>query len=354
MLTMKKRHKIGLAPGTMVHIGKQEKLPTRVHSFLWNHEECREEAGLPNEETLSELAKRDGILWVNVDGLHEVEKIASIGTRFSLHPLELEDIVNTEQRPKIEDFDDHISVMLKMLSYNTEENRVESEHITLVLADKTVLSFQEERSGDIFGPLRDRLRSNRGNIRSQTPDYFLYSLMDSIVDNYFVCLEKIGERIDEIEDRLFKVQSYDMINEIHDLKRELLYLRKLIWPVRDIIREILRLKSELISESTEAYFRDLLDHAIQMIDNLELFREMLNGLASLHMSSLSMRLNEIMRVLTIISTIFIPLTFIAGVYGMNFRFMPEIAWEYGYPVIWGLMLAVALGMMVWFKHRRWF
>ncbi len=354
MLAMKKRHKTGLAPGTMVHIGKYEKLPVRVHSFLWNREQCREEAGVPDEHTLDGLAERGGILWVNVDGLHDVERIGAIGARFSLHPLELEDIVNTEQRPKIEDFDDHISVMLKMLSYNTQANKVDSEHVTLVLGNNTVLSFQEERPGDVFGPLRDRLRSNRGNIRCQTPDYFLYSLMDAIVDNYFVCLERIGERIDEIEDRFFKNESRDMMGEIHDLKRELLYLRKSVWPLRDIIREILRLKSELVSESTEAYFRDLLDHAIQIIDNLELFREMLNGLANLHMSSLSMRLNEIMRVLTIISTIFIPLTFIAGVYGMNFKFMPEIGWEYGYWAIWAVMLTVALGMLAWFKHRKWF
>ena len=292
------------------------------------------------------------VTWINIDGVDRVDVIEKLGKHFNLHPLALEDIVNTGQRPKMEDFLDYILLVLKMLYHDEKEGEFKAEQISLILGPNWVISFQEN-AGDVFDPIRERIRSDKGRIRKMGADYLVYALMDAIVDNYFIILEKIGENIEEIEDNLVTNPAPETLQALHNLKRQMIFLRKSVWPLREVISRLERWESQLVNKSTDIYLRDLYDHTIQVIDAIETFRDMLSGMLDIYLSSVSNRMNEVMKVLTIIATIFIPLTFVAGLYGMNFKFMPELEWPWGYPFVLLVMFAIGILMVIYFRKKKW-
>jgi len=308
-------------------------------------------------ETLDEcivFRESPSVTWINVDATHRVEIVQKLGDCFGIHPLIQEDILNTEQRPKLEDFGDYLYVVLKMLSVNGNGDGMLAEQVSLILGANFVISFQEEgKEGDLFEVVRERLRSGKGKLRKMGADYLLYALLDAIVDGYFVILERLGERIEVLEEELLANPTQLTLQNIHTLKREMIFLRKSVWPLREVISGLQRGESQLISETTGPYLRDVYDHTIQVIDAVESFRDMLAGMLDIYLSSISNRLNEVMKVLTIIATIFIPLTFIVGVYGMNFKSMPELEWRWGYPAVWLVMFVMAGLMLVFFRRKRW-
>ncbi|MDW7771381.1 MAG: magnesium/cobalt transporter CorA [Desulfobulbaceae bacterium] len=344
--------KTGLPPGTPVFVGERKQDETRIEilHYAEDHLEEIHDAGLDDCRRLKDGA---GITWINVNGIHDVGLIESLGKLFGLHPLTMEDIVNTTQRPKAESYETYIFLVFKMITYNDAQNDVEIENISLILGKGYVISFQE-REGDVFEVVRQRVRSARGLLRSAGSDYLAYALMDRVVDAYFVALEKIGEYIEGIDAEIILAPDTGHMHEVHRLKREILFLRKSVWPMREEIAALEKFESLLINTSTRVYLRDLYDHTIQIIELVETFRDILGGMHDTFLSSVSNRMNEVMKVLTIIATIFIPLTFIAGVYGMNFENMPELKWSWGYYLIWGIMIAIGVGMFVYFKRRRWF
>ena len=347
----KRSKKAGLPPGTLVHIGerKTEKIKITIMDYDETQFQVRE------TETLEEcypFKDRPTIIWINIDGIHEIETLEKLGDCFGLHPLTLEDILNTDQRPKIEDYGEYIFIVLKMLYPDDDTGEILAEQVSLVLGQNFVISFQE-REGDIFNSVRERIRSGKGRIRKMGADYLVYSLLDSIVDNYFIILEKLGERIEFLEEKLIINPVPETINLIHKLKREMIFLRRSVWPLREVIGSIERGESSLIKSSTNIYLRDVYDHTIQVIDTIETFRDILSGMLDIYLSSVSNRLNAVMKVLTIIATIFMPLTFIAGIYGMNFKYMPELEWRLGYPVILLTMVSIGVLMLVSFRKKKW-
>jgi magnesium transporter len=292
------------------------------------------------------------VTWINVDSLHQVEILEKLGECYGLHPLVLEDILNTDQRPKMEDYGEYIYIVLKDLDYPDKINQIESEQISLILGPNFVFSFQE-REGDTFNPIRERIRNNKGRIRKLGADYLAYNLLDSTVDNYFIILEKLGEKIELLEEKLVTHPTSEMLQGIHHLKREMILLRKVVWPLREVISGLIRAESSLVQESTKVYLRDIYDHTIQTIDTIETYRDMVSSMLDIYLSSVSNRLNSVMKVLTIIATIFMPLTFIAGIYGMNFKYMPELEWRWGYPVIWFVFVLIGISMLIYFKKKKW-
>jgi len=303
-------------------------------------------------EEVSSFRNKPSVTWLNIDGVHQIEILEQIGKHFGLHPLVLEDIASTGQRPKMEDFDDYIFVILRMLRFDDKENETKTEQISLLLEPDFVISFQE-KEGDVFDSIRERIRNNKGRIRKMGADYLAYALIDAVVDNYFMILEKLGETIEEIEEKLVTNPTSETLHTLHDLKREMVFLRKSVWPLREVINRLERSESPLINKSTYIYLRDVYDHTIQVIDAVETFRDMLSGMLDIYLSSVSNRMNEVMKVLTIIATIFIPLTFIAGIYGMNFRYMPELEQAWSYPTILILMLIMAIVMLIYFRRKKW-
>ena len=291
--------------------------------------------------------------WINIDGIHQVDLIQKLGDCFRFHPLMLEDILNSDQRPKVEDFGDYLYIVLKMLHFDDASRSVVTEQVSIILGRNYVISFQEGKQGDVFDPIRERLRNNKGLLRKMGTDYLVYSLMDAVVDNYFVVLEKLGDKIELLEDDLALRPSPAAVNSLHKLKLEMILLRKSVWPLRDVITLMERHTSLLITDSTTVYFRDVYDHTIQVIDAVETFRDMLSGMLDIYLSSASNRLNEVMKVLTIIATVFMPLTFIVGLYGMNFRYMPELEWHLGYPMVLVVMIVIVVFMLIYFRRKRW-
>jgi len=344
--------KIGLSPGTLVHIGKKKIEKVRIRIIDYDEARLQEKEAKTIEECFP-FKDLPTVTWVNIDGLHDIEVMEKIGKHFGLHPLVLEDILNTDQRPKIEDFDDYIFVVLKMLYFDEDQEEVRAEQISIILGSNFVLSFQE-RVGDIFNPLRERIRNAKGRVRKMGPDYLAYALMDAIVDNYFTVLEKLGEKIEGMEEELVTNPTPETLQTIHNLKREMILLRKSVWPLREVVSRLERGESKLIKDSTGIYLRDVYDHTIQVIDTIETFRDMLSGMLDIYLSSISNRMNQVMKVLTIIATIFIPLTFVAGIYGMNFEYMPELKWHWFYPwAFWLVMIGVAGVMLVYFRRKKW-
>jgi magnesium transporter len=292
------------------------------------------------------------VTWINVNGIHRVDVIEKIGKHFNIHPLVLEDILNTGQRPKMEDFGEYIYIVLKMLHYNDETNEIASEQMSLILGPNFVISFQE-KEGDVFNPIRERIRNDKGRIRKMGSDYLAYALADAVVDNYFIILEKFGEKTEFLEEELVTNPTPETLQGIHNLKREMIFLRKSVWPLREVISGLERGESALIKKTTAIYLRDVYDHTIQVIDTVETLRDMISGMLDIYLSSISNKMNEVMKVLTIIATIFIPLTFIAGVYGMNFANMPELGWHWGYFVVLVVMLAIGVSMLIHFRRKKW-
>ncbi|PLX80008.1 MAG: magnesium and cobalt transport protein CorA [Desulfuromonas sp.] len=343
---------VGLPPGTLVHVGGRKMEQPVLSFFDYDpvHLDIQENVSF---ESCLQLKESSTVSWINLDGIHDIPLIEKFGSEFGIHPLALEDILNTEHRPKIEDFEDFSLIILKMLQFNETSGEIETEQVSLLLSKRYVLSFQE-RPGDVFDGLRDRLQRSNGRIRQRGTDYLAYALLDSIVDSYFHILEKVGDRLALLEEQVSVRPDQECMQQIHRYKSELIKLRKSIWPLRDVISELQRGESGLIAESTSLYLRDLYDHTIQVLDTVEIFRDTVSGLLDLYLSSISQRMNEVMQVLTIMATIFIPLTFIAGIYGMNFEYMPELKWRWGYPAVWGLMGGCLLGMLIYFKRKKWF
>lgn len=326
-------------------------MSTRITSIEFDQKHVREEE-IREIEELFASKDQTKILWVNIDGLQKTDVIEKVGRQFAIHPLVLEDIANTGQRPKIEDYGSYVFAVLKMLQYKEDEKETYVEQISLILGTNWVLSFQE-KEGDVFDPIRERLRLDKGRIRKMGADYLVYALMDAVVDNYFTVLEKIGEDIEEIEEEIVANPAPETLQALHHLKRQMLILRKSVWPLREVIGRLERWELKLVKESTDIFLRDVYDHTIQVIDSVETFRDVLSGMLDVYMSSVSNRMNEVMKVLTIIATIFIPLTLVAGVYGMNFRYMPELDWTWGYPFVLLIMGLVGLMMIFYFRRRKW-
>ena len=341
----------GLIPGTLVHIGEKRTEETRISVIDYDETQLEEKEVKTCEECFP-FKDRPTVTWINVDGIHDMAVVEKLGNHFGLHPLLLEDIVNTEQRPKLEDFGSHIFVVLKMLSFNKESNELEAEQVSLVFGSNFVLSFQE-RVGDILDPVRERIRKAKGRVRKSGADYLAYALIDSIVDGYFAILEQLGERIEDTEQELSAHPTVETLQSVRAFKKEMIYLRKSIWPLREAVNSLERGESPLVHESTGIYLRDVYDHTIQIIDTVETYRDMLSGMLDIYLSSMSNRMNEVMKVLTIFASIFIPLTFVAGIYGMNFKFMPELEWPLGYFAALGFMAAVAASLVVYFRRKRW-
>ena len=351
-LIRRSQQKIGLAPGTAVYLGEPSDEPLRITLFDYDEDRVTERV-LDDLREAFPFRGSPSVSWINVDGLHDVASIEAIAGHFGLHPLVVEDVVHTGQRPKAEDYEDTLFIVLRMLSYNEQEDWVDDEQVSLVLGPGWVLSFQQ-RAGDVFEGVRERIRSNRGRIRRAKADYLAYSLIDAVVDQYFVVLERIGERVEVLGEEVSERASPKKLEEIRRLKRELLFLRKSIWPLREVLSGVQRGESPLFDEHTLIYLRDVYDHTIQVIDTVETYRDMMAGLLDVYLTSVSNRMNEVMKVLTVIATIFIPLTFVAGIYGMNFVHMPELSWKFGYFGALGVMGVIALGMLAYFKRKGWF
>jgi len=348
--------KVGLAPGTLVHIGEQKVEQVKLMLVEYGKETDASEREISIPRDCFPFKEKPTISWLNVDGIHQAQVIEEIGTNLDIHPLVMEDILNTSQRPKIEDFDEYIYIVLKMLYWNEEHSEVESEQVSLILGDTYVITFQEgDKAGkDVFDTVRARIRGGKSRIVKRHADYLIYSLFDAIVDNYFVILEHLGEQIADLEEELVTDPTIDTLQFIHNLKRELLFLRKYVWPLREVVSRFEKDETDLIEESTSIYLRDVYDHTIQVIDTIETFREMISGMLDIYLSSISNKMNEVMKVLTIIATVFIPLTFIAGIYGMNFVYMPELQWRFGYFIVLFIMALIFIGMIIYFRRRRWF
>ncbi len=342
---------VGLPPGTLVHIG--EKKAEEVKITIIDYDQANfEEREVENVEECLPFKDKPTVTWINVDGLHEVEVVEKMGNAFGIHPLVLEDILHTGQRPKMEDFGDYLFIVLKMLYHDKEVDEIIGEQVSLILGPSYVISFQE-RQGDVFDQIRERIRNGKGRIRKVGADYLAYTLVDGIVDHYFVILEEFGEKIESLEDELVTNPSSETLQTIHTLKRDLIFYRRSVWPLREVINRVERGESQLMTETTGIYLRDVYDHTIQVIETIETYRDMVAGMLDIYLSSLSNRMNQVVKVLTIIATIFIPLTFIAGIYGMNFKFMPELEWYWGYPAALLVMLLVVGVMLVYFKRKRW-
>lgn len=350
-LVKKKSKKIGLPPGSIVHIGNKRAEKTKISIVDYNEEQFQEKEVKTVKECCS-YKEKPTITWINIDGVHEEKIIEELGKIYNFHPLILEDIVDTDQRPKIKDFGDYIFIILKMHYYDKENNEIKIEQVSLIFGKNYVISFQE-REGDVFNPIRERIRNNIGRIRKARADYLIYALMDAIIDNYFTILEKLGEETEDLEAKVIKDPAPANLQIIYKLKSELIFLRKSVWPLREVISILEKGESVLIDKSTNIYLRDIYGHTIQVMDTVETLRDVISGTLDVYLSSVSNKMNEIMKVLTIIATIFIPLTFIAGVYGMNFQYMPELKWVWAYPLILSVMLIIGIVMVIFFKRRKW-
>lgn len=349
----KRWHLPGTSPGTLEAHPEADKGPVRITLFRYDAT-LFEERTLPPGEIPSLEVSENGVLWLDICGLSDPGVVRAVGERFGFHSLGLEDVLNVPQRPKVERFDGHMLVVLREVRYPEPP-----EQVSLFLGDRVVVSFQE-RVGDAFDPVRERLRQAKGQIRALGADFLAYALCDAVIDAFFPTLEKLGDEVEELEERVIASPSAENFHEIRRAKQRLLDVRRAVWPARDAMNELLREESPLIRAGTRPYFRDCYDHTVQLMDMVETFREMAAGLVDEYMSSMSNRMNEIMKVLTVIATIFIPLTFIVGLYGMNFNTqaspynMPELGWRYGYPAVLLVMAVIAAGMLYYFQRKKWF
>lgn len=348
-LVQKRSKKTGLPPGTLVHIGERKTEKVTITTFHYTGTGCEEQ----QSEQPDHLAPPadESVVWINVGGVHKVEVVEALGKQFSLHPLLLEDVANTDQRPKLDDYETYFFLVMKMLSL-TNRQEIAAEQVSLVLGRNYVLSFQENGT-DVFQPVRERLRGGKGRLRQSGADYLLYALVDAIVDQYFAVLELLSEKIEVLQQAVVADPKPETLKDIHALKRQLLFLRRAVWPLRDVMNNLSRLDCPFLQQPTKVFFRDVYDHVVQIVDTIETLREMVSASLDIYLSSVSYRLNAVMRMLTVITTIFMPLSFIASIYGMNFEHMPELKSEWGYPVVLGVMVAVGISMLVVFKNKRW-
>jgi magnesium transporter len=348
---IKRSEKAGQPPGTLMYVGSKAPAKSRITVIDYDETTFLEKEVGSVEECFP-FKDTATVTWINVDGVHDAAVVGELGAKFDIHPLILEDIMTTSQRPKVDDLGNTVFVVLRMVECDVDVTNIAADQLSLVIGPNFVLSFQET-PGDCLGPVRERIRGGKGRMRKLGPDFLAYSLIDAVVDNYFFVLEKLGERIDVLEEELVDEPRRALLHEIHVLRREMINLRKAVWPLREVVGRLERLETPLIQSTTDVFLRDLHDHTIQVIDTIESFREILTSMIETYLSSISNRMNEIMKVLTIISTIFIPITFLVGVYGMNFKFMPEIGWRWGYPLVWVVILGAIGGMLAFFRRKRW-
>ena len=341
----------GLPPGTLVHVGEKRTEKVCITVIDYDEKDVTEKEIATIDECFP-FKDTPTITWINIDGLHDTSVIEKIGAQYDLHPLVLEDILNTGQRPKFEDFDNYVFLVLKMFYRNETQEETVVEQVSVILGKNFVISFQE-KPGDVFDSVRERIRKNKGRIRKAGADYLAYALLDAIVDSYYVILERVGDKVENLEDQVVSEPTPEALHTIHELKREMIFLRKSVWPLREVISNMSKAESTVVKKATGIYLRDVYDHTVQVIDTVETFRDMLSGLHDTYLSSISNRMNEIMKVLTIFASIFIPLTFIAGIYGMNFSYMPELGWRWGYFAVWGVMLGAGISMLVYFRKKKW-
>ncbi|MEJ2357451.1 MAG: magnesium/cobalt transporter CorA, partial [Deinococcales bacterium] len=349
---------VGSSPGSVIYTGPARDAPVTFEVIVYDEGRYAELRELSLEQALQHVRQDSGVRWLNVNGVHRTQIIEQIGAALDLHPLTMEDIVSLGQRPKIEDYERYLYIALRMLAYGPGHgedgpSELDNEQLSVILLDGIVVTFQE-RPGDVFEPLRERLRQGKGRLRRLGADYLAYALLDIVIDRYFTVVEDYGDAIEDLEAEILSNPTTEILQRVNHLKRETLIVRKAVWPLREVIAGLEREEGDLMSPTAITYLRDAHDHAIQVIDTVESLRDMLTNLHDMYLSALSYRMNDVMKVLTIIATIFIPLSFLVGVYGMNFHHMPELAWPWAYPALWGLMLVIALGMLSAFKRRGWF
>lgn len=347
---IRKTKKAGLPPGTLVYTGDKKEEKARINLIDYDPENLRETEDISLEDC---IPCRDSktTSWIRVIGLHDIDLISKIGAAFNLHPLLLEDIVNTGQRTKIEDFEDYIFIVIKLIN-SSEDGELTINQVSLILAKNFIITFEETKS-QILGVIIGRIQKAKGRIRKSGTDYLTYAILDAVVDSYFNLLELYGDGIEEVEEKLATDPTPEKLQAIRNLKTEMILIRKSVWPVREVISILQQTGEPLIGDGIHIYLRDVYDHTIQVADTIESLRDIISGLLDIYLSSLSNRMNEVMKVLTIFASIFIPLTFLAGVYGMNFEYMPELGWHWSYFVVLGIMLTVIIGMLSYFKRKRW-
>ena len=351
--THKRVKKAGQAPGTPMYTGDSPVTDPVIQVIAYNQHDYHEVKGTTVASCMPEPAEAGLFMWVNVEGLHDGTIIKELATRFSLHPLTVEDILNVEQRPKVEEFDEYIFITLKILIWQPKTSSFTIKQVSFVLGKNFVLSFQEI-STSLFDAIKNRLHSTPNQrLRLHGADYLVYRLIDAIVDQYFIVLEALGDQIEKIEELIITSPTPQNMRTVYRLKHQMLLLRKAIWPMRESIGHLAHGEEELISSFTRVYLRDVYDHTVQAIDTLETFRDMLGTMMDMYLSSLTNRMNEVMKTLTIIATIFMPITTIASIYGMNFKYMPELSWHWGYFTVLGVMLCVAAGMITYFWRKKW-
>lgn len=345
------RKKTGLPPGSIIYTGGEKTHLPEISLFKFNTEFYEEREAIA-DENLKLLVTEDTVTWINVNGVHDTDLISKFEKDFNIHTLLLEDIANVNQRPKIDSYGDYLFFSLKMLSYNSDTKEIDNEQVSFVLGKNFLISFQE-KPGDIFDHVRERIRHNQGKVRHKQADYLCYTLIDLIVDYYFHIIEIIGDEIDELEDIILINPLQENLQAIQNNKKQLLMLRKAIFPLREAIYKLVKNEYQLVETKTVKYFNDVYDHTVQIIETIESQRDMNSGLKDIYLSGVSMQMNKVMQVLTLIATIFIPLTFIVGIYGMNFEYMPELSWRYGYFIIMGIMFAISVFLVIFFKKKRW-
>lgn len=341
----------GSAPGTLVHTGEKKMEKVRIRATDYDEGELLE---TEHDDVRDVWSGRDSdsVTWINVDGLHDLDLVRDVGEHFGLHPLVVEDIVHVGQRPKEEEYDGYLYVVLPMLAWDPSTGGVEDEQLSVIVGPRWIITFQE-RVGDAFEPVRERLRSAKGRIRSRGPDYLAYALIDAVVDRYYEVLEGVGDLTEVLELEVLDNPTAASMNKLHHLKRELVALRRAVWPVRDVMNGLIRADTPLLHDETKVFLRDVYDHSVQVIESVEALRDVASGAVDLYLSNVSYRTNEVMKVLTIMASIFIPLTFMAGIYGMNFEYMPELAVPWAYPALWVAMITVAGGLIVYFRRKGW-
>lgn len=344
------RSKTGMPPGSLMYTGEASPQTAILRGMDYDASSFTELDPATMEDLLK-LKNSEAVTWIQVVGLRDETIIEQIGNCFGIHPLVMEDILEANHRPKLEDYGDYLYIILRAF-HSKDKSYSKTEQISMIIGENYVLTFHD-REDVVFDTLRNRLREGKGRLRTLGADYLAYAILDVVVDNYFDVVEHLGESIEELEDKLVLEPSRNTLQKIHRLKHAILVLRKAVWPLRDAIGALSRGESALIQSSTLLYLRDVYDHTIQVIDTLETYRDLLSGMLDIYLSSISNHMNQIMKVLTIISTIFIPLTFIVGIYGMNFKYMPELEWEWGYPAVWGVMALITLGMINFFRRRKW-
>ncbi|MBU6204768.1 MAG: magnesium/cobalt transporter CorA [Bacteroidetes bacterium] len=347
----KQSTKSGLPPGRVVYIGNKEDAPVRITVIDYDSNDLKE-ISVNNVQDIAQYQFTQTCSWINIDGIHKTDIIEDVGKLYQIHPLILEDIVNTQQRPKLEVHDDYVFIVFKMLDYDYATNEVIIEQVSMILGHNYVISFQEN-IGDVFEQLRSRIRNPESRFRQNGSDYLVFALLDCVVDNYFTVIEKLDEQLEEFENDAFNNPGKHIAERLNKIRRDTIYIRKAVWPLREMVNHMLSGDIKPIKAETHIYLRDLYDHTIQVLDTIEMYRDVLSGIMDVYLSNLSYKMNEVMKTLTIISSLFIPLTFIVGVYGMNFEHMPELKLANGYFMIWAVMILVALIMFVYMKAKKW-